>query len=88
MSAPTPAAEGVTMVQIGAYSSTALADKDFAEVLTTFPKPMAGKTKRIEPVERDGKTLFRGLIVGFDKGAAQAFCATLKAAGRACIVRG
>ena len=76
-------------MQIGAFSSTALADKGFADVASALPKPMAGKTKRIEPLERDGKTLYRGLILGFaDKGAATAFCATLKASGHTCLVRG
>ena len=80
---------GPAQVQIGAFSSTALADKGFGEIAKGFPAPMAGKTKRIEPLERDGKTLYRGLIQGFpDKAAATSFCATLKAAGRTCLVRG
>jgi cell division protein FtsN len=93
--APTPApaapaaASGGAAVQIGAYSSTALADKEFGEVAAAFPGPMAGKSKRVEPLSRDGKTLYRGLINGFaDRDAAQAFCNQLKAAGRNCLVRG
>jgi hypothetical protein len=50
---------------------------------------MAGKSKRVEPLSRDGKTLYRGLINGFaTRDAAQAFCNQLKAAGRNCLVRG
>lgn len=83
------APSGPAAVQIGAYSSTALADKGYTEVASAFPGQMAGKSKRVEPLERDGKTLYRGLIGGFaSKDAAQAFCNTLKAAGRVCLVRG
>lgn len=85
---PAPASGGAA-VQIGAYSSSALADKGYSEVAAAFPSQMAGKSKRVEPLARDGKTLYRGLIGGFStRGDAQAFCATLKASGRTCIVRG
>jgi hypothetical protein len=94
--APAPAtpaapvvASGGAMVQIGAYSSTALADRGYGEVASAFPGPMAGKSKQVESLTRDGKTLYRGLIAGFaNRGAAQAFCDTLKASGRTCLVRG
>jgi hypothetical protein len=51
---------------------------------------MAGKAKRVETVAREGQSpLYRGLIGGFaNREAAQAFCNTLKAAGRNCLVRG
>jgi hypothetical protein len=84
-----PAGGGAAAVQIGAFSSTALADKGFSEVAAAFPGPMAGKAKKVEALQHDGKTLYRGLITGFSSHAsAEAFCATLKAAGRSCIVRG
>lgn len=77
------------MVQIGAYSSTALADRGYGEIASAFPGPMAGKAKQVESLTREGKTLYRGLISGFaNRGAAQAFCDTLKASGRTCLVRG
>jgi len=83
------AAGGPAMVQIGAFSSTALAEKGYSDVAAAFPSQMAGKSRRVEPLSRDGKTLYRGLIAGFsDRGAAQAFCDALKAAGRTCLVRG
>jgi cell division protein FtsN len=85
----TAAAAGA-MVQIGAYSSAALADKGYSDVAAAFPGPMGGKSKRVEPVARAGQaTLYRGLIGGFASRAdAQAFCDTLKASGRTCLVRG
>jgi cytoskeletal protein RodZ len=84
------AASGAASVQIGAFSSTALADKGYSDIAAAFPGPMAGKAKRVETVAREGQSpLYRGLIGGFaNREAAQAFCNTLKAAGRNCLVRG
>ena len=49
---------------------------------------MEAKGKLVESIDRDGKTLFRGAVAGFASRAdAVAFCAKLKADGRACIVR-
>ncbi|MEO6339332.1 MAG: SPOR domain-containing protein [Caulobacteraceae bacterium] len=88
--AAVPAASGGSaLVQIGAFSSNVLADKGWKEIATAFPAQMSGKSKRVEPLEKAGATLYRTSITGFaDKAAAQAFCAQLKAAGRACFVKG
>jgi len=88
--APPPPASSGAMVQIGAYSTAALADKGYSDIAAAFPSVMNGKAKRVEPVAREGQsTLYRGLISGFaDRAAAQAFCDTLKASGRTCLVRG
>ena len=84
-----PAASGGTLVQIGAYSSAALADKGWSDLAKAFPSPMSGKSKRVEPLERDGKTLYRTSVSGWgSKAQAEAFCAQMKAAGRACLVKG
>lgn len=88
--APAAAALGGASVQIGAFSSTALADKGYSDIAKAFPGQMAGKSKRVEPVVRSGQApLYRGLIGGFaNRDAAAAFCDALKAAGRTCLVRG
>jgi outer membrane biosynthesis protein TonB len=78
---------GSSSVQIGAFSSTAIADTEFSKVKSAFGKYTAGKSKRVEAVERDGSTLYRTAFTGFSKEDAQSFCAALKAAGRACIVK-
>ncbi len=76
-------------MQIGAYSSSALADKGWSDLAKAFPAPMSGKSKRVEPLERDGKTLYRTSVSGWgSKAQAEAFCAQMKAAGRACLVKG
>jgi len=87
---PAPAASsGGALVQIGAFSSNALADKGWKDIAAAFPSQMAGKAKRVEPLAKDGSTLYRTSVTGFsDKASAQAFCQQLKAAGRACFVKG
>ena len=88
--APAPAAKvaGVAAVQIGAFSSQALADKGWSDAAGAAPGPAAGKGKSVEKVEVNGKTLFRTQVTGFASRAdATAFCDKLKAAGKACFVK-
>ena len=90
MPAPTAPAsdQGGASVQIGAFSSAALADKGWSDTAQLLPGPMAGKTKAVQVVERDGKTFYRTSVGGFaSKADAQSFCASLKAAGKSCIVK-
>ena len=84
--APKAAASGA-LVQIGAYSSSALASNGWNEVAKLMPGEMAGKTKDVEPVERDGKTLYRARIGGFASHAdAERLCLALLSKGRDCKV--
>jgi hypothetical protein len=88
--APAPAAKsaGVAAVQIGAFSSQALADKGWTDAVALAPGAAAGKGKSVEKVDKDGKTLFRTQVTGFaSRPAATAFCDKLKAAGKACFVK-
>jgi hypothetical protein len=87
--APAPAAKhGVAAVQIGAFSSQALADKGWRDAAAIAPGAAAGKGKSVEKVDKDGHTLFRTQVTGFASRAdATAFCAKLKGAGKACFVK-
>ncbi|HUO21593.1 MAG TPA: SPOR domain-containing protein [Caulobacteraceae bacterium] len=87
--APAGASGTGTTVQIGAYSSEDLAVSGWNNLATAFPADMTGKGQHFEPVKTaDGKTLYRATVSGFGSHAgAVAFCAKLKAAGRACIVK-
>lgn len=79
---------GAAAVQIGAVSSTALADQTWNDAVAVSPGMAAGKGKGVEKVEKDGKTLYRTSVTGFaSKAEAQAFCAKLKDAGKACFVK-
>jgi cell division septation protein DedD len=76
------------VVQIGAFSSEALANKSWDGAAGVAPGAMAGKGKNIAPMNKDGATLYRVAITGFSNRAdAQALCAKLSAAGRTCFVR-
>jgi cell division protein FtsN len=87
-SASGAAAPGAGWVQIGAFSSTALADKGWSDVATLAPAAMAGKGRKVEALSKDGKTLYRAYVTGFaSRDTAQAFCDRLKAAGKACFVK-
>src|SRR5258706_558813 len=82
--APVAKAAGVAAVQIGAFSSQALADKGWSDAAAIAPA--AGKGKSVEKVEKDGHTLFRTQVTGFTSRVdATAFCGKLKAAGKACF---
>ncbi len=83
-----PAAKGNVYIQIGAFSTAALADKGWSDLAKAFPKPMSGKTKSVVPLSKDGGTLYRTAIGGFaSKADADTFCASLKAAGKTCFVK-
>jgi len=83
-----PAAGGGAVVQIGAVSSTALADKAWKDAVAVAPGLAAGKGKSVEKIDKNGGTLYRTAVTGFaSRDAAAAFCAKLKAAGKSCFVR-
>jgi hypothetical protein len=83
---PATTAGGPAMVQIGAFSSSALADKGWQDA--TRAAPISGKTKAVEEVQKDGKTFYRTSVAGFASRAdAASYCAALKAAGHSCFVK-
>ena len=85
--APAPA-PGAGWVQIGAFSSSALADKGWGDLVMIEPAAMAGKGKKVETVSKDGKTFYRTYVTGFSsREGAQAFCDRLKAVGKSCFVK-
>jgi cell division protein FtsN len=95
--APTPAPPtpvqaatqpGMAMVQIGAFSSPALADKGWGDVARILPGQMVGRTKKVETFVKGDQTFFRAYVGGFGSRAeAAAFCSDLTAAGHACFVK-
>lgn len=83
-----PAMTSSAVVQIGAFSSMAQAESGWDAAARSAGSAMAGKSRRIEPVEKDGQTLYRTSVVGFaSKDEARALCDRLKSAGRSCFVR-
>ncbi len=85
---PPPAAGGSSAVQIGAFSSTALADREYAAVAARFPQFAQGTGKRVQEVTAsNGSTVYRTTFTGLSRERATAFCAALRGAGRDCLVR-
>jgi cell division protein FtsN len=85
-----PAAKpGGFSIQIGAFSSEALADKSWNQAAGVAPGAMAGKNKHVAPMTKDdGSTLYRASITGFTShDDAVALCDKLRAAGQTCFVR-
>lgn len=83
--APTTVTPGNYVVQIGAVSSTALANEALAQAASIAG---GGHGKAITPVTVNGATLYRTAVTGFTtKEAAIAYCNKLKAAGKSCFVR-
>jgi hypothetical protein len=81
------AADGSVVIQIGAFSSERLADRQWSMAAAVAPGAMAGKGKRVLPVTKDGATLYRTAITGFSsRDQALALCDKLKAAGGSCFV--
>jgi hypothetical protein len=77
------------VVQIGAFSSALLSDKGWGDVVSAMGGAMGGKTKRVEVVEKDGKTFYRTSVTGFaSRAAADAFCEALTAKGKTCFAKG
>lgn len=85
---PASAAGGAAMVQIGALSSPALADKAWSEAARLAPGLAAGKGKKVEAIDKNGTTLYRTSVTGFaSREAAKAFCDAISAAGKSCFVK-
>jgi cell division protein FtsN len=84
---PAPVAAGTgTTLQLGAFSSAAKAEAAWTSLSGRYTW-LGGLTKRIEPVARDGATLYRLRASGSaDSATAAANCARLKVAGEACVV--
>ncbi|WP_312163376.1 SPOR domain-containing protein [Phenylobacterium sp.] len=85
---PVAASGGSAAVQIGAFSSQALADSEWTKAVAIAPGLAAGKGKKVETVQKDASTLYRTQVTGFASRAdATAFCDRLKAAGKNCFVK-
>lgn len=89
-SASTPASassNGAVIVQIGAFSSAALAQKGWNDDAHAVPDAMSGRTRKVESATKDGKTFYRAYVGGFaSKADAASFCAALKAKDKPCFI--
>ena len=85
---PTPAAGGSSGVQIGAFSTPSLADREFAAIVGRYPQFTAGADKRVQEVTAsNGSTVYRTTVTDLSRDQATGLCDAIKAAGGDCFVR-
>ena len=85
---PALAVGGTSSVQIGAYSTPGLADREFAATLGRFPQFTAGADKRVQEVTAsNGSTVYRTTVIGLSREQATGLCTAIKASGGDCFVR-
>jgi len=79
---------GAAAVQIGAFSSTSVADREYAAVAARFPQFARNASKRVHEVTAsNGSTVYRTTFTGLSREEARAFCAAIEAGGGDCLVR-
>lgn len=84
---PAPAG-GTSSVQIGAFSTPGIADREFSAVTGRYPQLTAGAAKRVQEVTAsNGATVYRTIVTGLSTADARALCGAIRASGGDCIVR-
>ena len=79
---------GSAAVQIGAFSSTVIADREYAAMAARFPQFARNTTKRVQEVTAsNGSTVYRTTFTGLSAEDARSFCSAIKAGGGDCLVR-
>ena len=85
---PAVAVGGSSAVQIGAFSTPGLADREFAAVVGRYPQFTAGADKRVQEVTAsNGSTVYRTTVTGLSRDQATGLCNAIKAGGGDCFVR-
>lgn len=79
---------GSSGVQIGAFSTPGLADREFAAIVGRYPQFTAGADKRVQEVTAsNGSTVYRTTVTGLSSEQATGLCNAIKAAGGDCFIR-
>ncbi|MCS6622602.1 SPOR domain-containing protein [Roseibacterium beibuensis] len=86
---PAPVATGGTSgVQIGAFSTPNLAEREYNAVVGRYPQLTEGGSRRVQEVTAsNGSTVYRTTVTGLSRDQATGLCNAIKAAGGDCIVR-
>lgn len=98
--APTPAAPpkkaepapapvgGSSGVQIGAFSTPGIAEREYNNVVSRYPQLTQGGSRRVQEVTASsGATVYRTTVTGLSREQATSLCSAIKASGGDCIVR-
>jgi hypothetical protein len=74
-------------VQIGAYSTAGMSEEAWQALKAALPDKTSGLSNATTRVEVGGRIFYRAIVQGFpSSAAAAAFCQTLRASGRACLM--
>ncbi len=86
--AETPAPARVSGVQIGAFSTPGIADREYAAIVGRYPQLTGGSSKRVQEVTAsNGSTVYRTTVTGISTENARALCGAIRASGGDCIIR-
>ncbi|MGV8930303.1 MAG: SPOR domain-containing protein [Brevundimonas sp.] len=79
---------GTSGVQIGAFSTPGLADREYAAITGRYPQLTAGADKRVQEVTAsNGSTVYRTTVTGLSREQATSLCNAIKSGGGDCFVR-
>jgi hypothetical protein len=84
MTGPVPA--GTALVQLGAFSSAAMAEETWGDLSKRFGFLSGVNRKIAEGTAEGGRKIFRLQAMASDSAGAQQLCAKLKAAGEGCLI--
>jgi hypothetical protein len=77
---------GAILAQFDAYETEELARAKFSDLQQRFGGVMAGKSMVVQPVEANGRTVYRLRAYGLaSEDDARNFCAALQAEGTECV---
>lgn len=85
--APAPAG-GTAGVQIGAFSTPNLAEREYSAVVARYPQLTQGASRRVQEVTAsNGSTVYRTTVTGLSQEDARALCGAIRASGGDCLLR-
>ena len=82
------AAGGSAGVQIGAFSTPSLAEREYNTIVGRYPQLTEGGSRRVQEVTAsNGSTVYRTTVTGLSQEQARALCGAIRASGGDCILR-
>lgn len=86
---PAPVATGGSSgVQIGAFSTPSIAEREYNAVVGRYPQLTEGGSRRVQEVTAsNGATVYRTTVTGLSQEQARALCGAIRASGGDCILR-
>jgi hypothetical protein len=82
---PEPSGAAGSVIQLGAYSNTAQAERAWAVLSSRFPA-LSGMTKMIVPYSAKGSTGYRLRAAASSPDAARQACQAIQAGGESCFI--